>query len=166
MPVSVVPRAGLLSEDKLFVREKEALVPLKEWLMKLADDSILYKRDTSSITHYWYKRGGRKFRLMDLPAELRLMIFEYVVAPCGEVYPLSQALKPPWKNQRTDKEFEDAHVVLGDGYHHRLDPNYSPGYMLARSRGSNHEAYGPGQATELALLRVSRQVNAEALQAG
>ena len=160
-PVSVIPREGPLISDKIHVRQSGKWIPLKDWLVQLADESILSKRNASSIDYFWHKRNGRTFRLMDLPAELRLMVFERVIAPSGEVYPLNKVYKSGNEpSHYTAFDRENSHITLGIGY---------------KEGGLNHMMYGrehpqenrkPVPPPNLVLLYVSKQIQAEALQAG
>jgi hypothetical protein len=120
-PVSIIPPEGPLTLDKIHVREGGKWVSLKEWLIKLADDSILDKRNASSIDYFWRKRSGKVFRLMDLPVELRLMIFERIVAPGGEVYPLSKMKVDGRPRDETEDERKNSYITLGLGYHAIFD---------------------------------------------
>ena len=162
VPVSIIPREGRLTVDKVHVRESGKWIPVKKWLLELGDNSILIKRSASSITNFWYSRGGKIFRLMDLPSEIRLMIFEQVIAPGGEVYPLSKLPKSGWRPDSTAVGRESAHVTLGIGYN---KDHLGLGYM-GWCQSTMLEYREPTAAPNLTLLYVSKQVQAEALQAG
>jgi hypothetical protein len=115
-PVSVFPREGPLTVDTVFVREGGNWISIKDWLLKIGDDSILQKRSACSIEYFWRKRDPNKFRLMDLPTGLRLMILERVIAPEGEIYPLSKALKAQRRPDLTTAGRQNAHLSLSIGY--------------------------------------------------
>jgi hypothetical protein len=117
VPVSIISREGPLSANVIHVRVGGKWVPVKEWLVQLADSSILGKRNTSPITFFWHKRNGKTFRLMDLPVELQLMIFERVIAPSDEVYPLNKAFLSTldWA-ATTQTTQENLYITLGCGY--------------------------------------------------
>lgn len=51
VPVSVLHRQGPLSMSMIRVRIDGKSVPVKEWLIRLADDSILKKRNASTIDY-------------------------------------------------------------------------------------------------------------------
>lgn len=85
VPVSSIPREGPLTVDKIHVRQGDKWVPIKKWLLELGDDSIFRKRSASAINGIWVKRNPKKFRLMDLPVEIRSEIFERVIVPKGEI---------------------------------------------------------------------------------
>jgi hypothetical protein len=115
-PVSIIPRERPLTADKIHVREGGKWIPVREWLIKTGDTSILSKRTASTVDYFWHKRNRKTFRLMDLPVELRLMIFERVIAPSGEVYPRNKAYKSWSSSKVTKTELENGHVTLGTGY--------------------------------------------------
>jgi hypothetical protein len=89
---------------------------------------------------------------MDLPVELRLMIFEYTIAPTGEIYPLY-----------IDKKPFDCRIYMGIGY----DPNSPPpmfGYLApANYTLESREKVPPPDTT---ILHVSKQCRDEGLRAG
>ena len=95
---------------------------------------------------------------MDLPIELRRIIFEYVIAPAGEVYPLRKVWRHGWRSNTTLEECENAHITLGIGY---IREEARHGEF--REPKEAHEKVLP---PELALLCVSKQVKDEVLKAG
>jgi hypothetical protein len=153
--------------DTVYVREGGKWIPVKDWLLKAGDDSTLQLRGASSIKYFLRKRDPNKFRLMDLPTELSLMIFERVVAPKGEVYSLSKALKAQWRPDVTTAERQNAHLSLGIGYDgipHIRDGALS--YMFGEDSDDPLEHQKRISPPSLVLLYVSKQVQAEALTVG
>ena len=119
VPISIHLREDWLSSEQLRVRTKGQWIPLEQWLLGLADDEVLRRRSLESQTSFYYQRNGKHFRLMDLPVELRLMIFEYTIAPAGEVYPLYINNGP----------IADQRIILGVGY----DPQSLPPFFWCKS---------------------------------
>ena len=151
VPISIDLREDWLSSEQLRVRTQGQWIPLEQWLLSLADDEVLRRRSLESQTSFYYQRNGKHFRLMDLPVELRLMIFEYMIAPAGEIYPLC-----------LHKPSLDRQIVLGIGY----DPNSPPrlsGYLgLYTYTLESRDKIPPPDTT---ILRVSKQCRDEGLRA-
>jgi hypothetical protein len=142
-------------------------VPVKEWLIRLADESILERRKVSTIGYIWRKPSSKCFRLMDLPSEPRLMIFEYVVAPEGEVYPVNSVQVSKYFPNTTVAEREQCHVILGIGYKPMEDIRDGRfGRMVYGSENYPYEARKPVATPNLDLLYVSKKVKDEALRIG
>jgi hypothetical protein len=116
VPVSLISHKDSLNDVSIQVRMGGKWVVWSEWLVQLADDSILDKRSISPVTYLWNKRVGNKFRLMALPVELRHMIFEHVIAPTDEMYPLRQIFHDEWRIDVTQLQREQSHITLGIGY--------------------------------------------------
>ncbi|KAF2623520.1 hypothetical protein BU25DRAFT_461905 [Macroventuria anomochaeta] len=74
-------------------------------------------RTESEIMEFWRKRNGRT-HVMDLPTEVRLLIFEMVIASSGKIYPLIKSKCS--HNQRilgnSAEERMSTHVIMGIGY--------------------------------------------------
>jgi hypothetical protein len=164
--VRISPRQGPLTMEKVQVRETRRWTPIKEWLVKLADSSILWKRNTSSITYFVNKRSGRTFRLMDLPTELRLMVLERALVAGTEVYPLSMVHQRKWGSDIPMQERQASHLTLGLGYDSKLSNQSRLGYTIPQNGGNSFEVPYTVPAPELALLYVSKQVKDETLKAG
>lgn len=90
VPITIVPAFGPLSPDTLYVYlgNSKVWTPLKEWLPTIPDLNPICARTPPEMTRIWRTRNGRTFCLMDLPSELRAIIFEYTLGP--EIYPLSK----------------------------------------------------------------------------
>lgn len=165
-PVSVIPRTGKLTINKIHVRENGRWIPIREWLLQLADHDLPRRRGAQTATSLWSKRSKKTFRLMDLPIELRRIIFEYAIAPTDEVYPLSKVWEKSWSANTTLEECANAHITLGIGY---MREEVQRGVEWPRMWGRStspleyHEKVPP---PPLALLRVSKQVKDEVLKAG
>lgn len=153
VPISVHLREDWLSSEQLRVRTKGQWIPLEQWLLGLADDEVLRRRSLESQTSFYYQRNGKHFRLMDLPVELRLMIFEYMIAPAGEIYPLFLHMNSAY----------DPRIVMGVGY----DPNSPPlmfGYLEPHTYSlESRDKVPPPNKT---ILCVSKQCRGEGLRAG
>jgi hypothetical protein len=163
VPVSVIPRKGPLNVETIHVRLDSEWLPVQQWLVQLADESILAKRSTFSITYFWHKRGGKHFRLMDLPVELRLMIFDRMIAPSGEIYPLNKALLLAFRQATiAQPTHEYSYITLGGGY--RKD-DITSGSMYEPEPWAL-EYREPVPPPNLNLLYVSKQVKEEALRIG
>jgi hypothetical protein len=165
-PVSVIPRELPPTVDKVHVRQGGEWIPLIEWMLQLADTGILIKRSIAQSTYLWHRRSKQQFRLMDLPVELRLLIFERIIAPTGEVYPLSQANHFGSLEYTTQQQRKNAHIILGLGYSRDCS-------ILSRMMWvGDYRDYVPTEdrvttpPPNLNLLFVSKAVNAEALRAG
>ncbi|KAI8931803.1 hypothetical protein NX059_011440 [Plenodomus lindquistii] len=165
LPVSIIPRTGALTADKLHVRKAGAWIPLFKFLLDLADPNILHRRGLKSSSYFWYKRTKKTFRLMDLPTELRLQIFEYAMAPMGEIYPLNKACK----QFTLDQDFTRHHITPGIGYEKDCLDYYlhnlitgGPGTPYRGSTTYEHRA--PVSAPNMSLLYVNKQVSQEVLQ--
>lgn len=153
VPISVHLREDWLSSEQLRVRTKGQWIPLEQWLLGLADDEVLRRRSLESQTSFYYQRNGKHFRLMDLPVELRLMIFEYTIAPAGEVYPLYINNGP----------IADQRIILGVGY----DPQSLPPFFGANRFSSvTIESRDIIPSPDTTILRVSKQCRDEGLRAG
>ncbi|KAH7074220.1 hypothetical protein FB567DRAFT_553697 [Paraphoma chrysanthemicola] len=166
--ICVQPRQGPLTLDKIHVREARRWTPIEQWLVKLADPAILKKRSTSSITYFVNRRSGRVFRLMDLPVELRLAIFELVISPSGEVYPINMVFRRPWSPGTiiSKQEREKNTLSLGFGYNSKDTDRFKAGFIVPNSRSQPQEVSAGSQAPSLALLCVSKQIKQECLRAG
>jgi hypothetical protein len=167
VPVSVIPREGPLNVETIHVRLDGEWLPVQQWLVQLADDSILAKRSTSSITYFWHKRGGKHFRLMDLPVELRLMIFERMIAPSDEIYPLNKAfLSVGDRTMIAQSTHEYSYITLGGGYCKEDITGYCHTGRMYESAPWALEHREPVSPPNLNLLYVSKQVKEEALRIG
>lgn len=166
--ICVQPRQGPLTLDKIHVREARRWTPIEQWLVKLADLAILKKRSTSSITYFVNRRSGRVFRLMDLPVELRLAIFELVIFPSGEVYPINMVFRRPWSPGTiiSKQERENDTLSLGFGYNSKDTDRFKAGFIVPNSGSQPQEVSAGSQAPSLALLCVSKQIKQECLRAG
>jgi hypothetical protein len=140
---------------------------VQQWLVQLADDSILAKRSTSSITYFWHKRGAKHFRLMGLSVELRLMIFERMIAPSGEIYPLNKAfLSAGHRTLIAQSTHEYSYITLGSGYRKEDITGYCHTASMYEPAPWALEYREPVPPPSLNLLYVSKQVKEEALCIG
>ncbi|KAF1850154.1 uncharacterized protein K460DRAFT_350253 [Cucurbitaria berberidis CBS 394.84] len=152
VPVSIIPREGQITVDKIHVRVKGVWVPIKDWLLRFADTDLLRRRGTTSVTYFFRKRSKQPFRLMDLPVEIRLMIFEFAIAPAGKVYPRSKASKNDWPADVSKVKPQDEHITLGIGYNN--------------TSSQRVEVYQETPPPNLSLLYINKKVKDEALKAG
>ncbi|KAI8931804.1 hypothetical protein NX059_011441 [Plenodomus lindquistii] len=184
VPVALIPPTRSLTAASLHVRSACSWVSLSTWLLDLADPKLLQDRGTESSTYFWRKRSKKPFRLLDLSAELRSMIFEFVLAPTGIVYPISQSccVEYPLGTHYDHSLVQDIpkyHKMLGMGRKANSKFDFWADTGLQRllndkietSGGIYHQqgSYEDNEAVpspNLAIFRVSKQVTAEALKAG
>ncbi|KAJ4377756.1 hypothetical protein N0V83_000586 [Neocucurbitaria cava] len=153
VPISILPRLGRLTKDKVHVRENGKWIPIEEWLLQsLANKDLIKSRGVESVDYFWRRRSKKTFRLMDLPIEIRLMIFEHVISKDGEVYPRSKGARG-----YEDDENSTLHVTFGYGY--------KTGRTDDGSYAASHNIKAVAKPV-LTLLYVSKQVKEEALRAG
>ncbi|CAN9097592.1 unnamed protein product [Alternaria alternata] len=155
--------------DNLYLKIGTKWVLLKDWLLssyksvkRLSDGSGLVGEKGYRAQRKWWKLNGKYFRLFDLPAEVRMTVFEFALGP--RIYPLA--------------ERDSGSVRLGIGFSNWPDRD-TPGrrmeersFMHQSKRGlglglglqrvTGCSAYEPN----IALLSVNRQTYIEALQAG
>lgn len=183
VPICLIPHSGPLIAANLHIRRAGTWVPLSNWLLDLPDPNLLTIRGIECSNYFWRKRSKSTFHLLDLPVELRLMIFERALGSSGSVYPLSQGCLTKCNKScpfTPLQDFANEHITLGvsnksrDAQKHwvRYDPMRQ---ALGGIRKGFREEYGHMATTEIhdtiptpeiALLLVSKQVNTEALQAG
>ncbi|CBX96265.1 predicted protein [Plenodomus lingam JN3] len=177
VPISLIPKSGPLTADKLHVRRAGIWVPLSTWLVGLADPNLMRIRGIDSSNYFWRKRSKATFRLLDLPAEIRLMIFELAFGPSKSIYPLTRdctSLSGQQTRYTLCQDFSSQPIMLGFGYkigNRVRDPMLEALEGTIEGPGDRFkmpETYEAGKNVPeppLALLCVSKQVNAEALQA-
>ena len=103
---------------------------------------------------------------MELPTELRLKIFEYVIAPQGKIYPLSKIHQSDYREGASIENRKKGHVVMGTGYQSR---SVGETFWLGLAYTAHHypmEARKDVPPADTAHLYVKKQVHQEALQAG
>jgi hypothetical protein len=144
IPVSMTDRTGKLTIDKLIVRVDGEWQPLRAWLLNVPEQWLLHTGYRVQTQAVWWERNGKRFPLMRLPAEIRLKILEYamgdVMHPCtgySEASSRQVILGPAGNIKRSESEW----FRYPEEWSGKEPPNYN-------------------------LLRVSKQVRAEALQAG
>ncbi|KAF2866943.1 hypothetical protein BDV95DRAFT_503826 [Massariosphaeria phaeospora] len=157
LPVTVAPLFGPLSCDTIYVRIHRKWKPLKEWLLSIA---LPHNYSPEVAMRRCWDRSGMVFPLMELPPELRNIIYEYALGP--EVYPLSRLSRMTRNDSFTDDEARrGAEIVFGIGY---SDLGMSRHYPYPHDIGC--ESRSKVAPPNLALLQVSRAVSCEALKAG
>lgn len=166
VPVSVSPRTGPLVPENLFVRTMGKWTPLKDWLLELADDDMIRRRSSGRAAQIWWKRNGIIAPLMKLPVELRLQIFEYVIAPQGEIYPISLIRYDDYNDNGSKENRAQAHVIMGICYNSRNFDLTMWGGRCYTALCYPVEARTPVCPPNTALLLVSKQIHQEAMQAG
>ncbi|KAF2276772.1 uncharacterized protein EI97DRAFT_417785 [Westerdykella ornata] len=157
VPVAMFDRRAGLSADKLFVRSKSRWESLRTWLLQLPDIKILdgyWCRDKQQLEarriqtqQVWWRCNGKHFPLMDLPTELYFEVLRHALG--GEIHPFVIGGPDMHLETRTvPRRGGQSHVVLG------------------RQAYSSRENAVPGtEPPNYALLRVSKQVRREALNA-
>jgi hypothetical protein len=151
--VTFAPGLPGLTVDNLHLKIGQTWILLKDWLFSSARRA----EDLSGEMGYraqrkWWKLNGKHFRLADLPAEMRLKIFEFALGP--RIYPLATA--------------NNAEVRLGLGFQNwhewnRIRPS-PPAWLF---EGPEHRVTGcSAHQPNTALLSVNRQTHSESLQAG
>jgi hypothetical protein len=92
--VTLVKNCQLLNVQSILVRKKDDLnsplptkgcMSLTAWLPTLADPKHCIGDAGWHTQQAWWDKNGQKFRIMNLPAEIRLEIFQQVL--CGNIYP-------------------------------------------------------------------------------
>ncbi|ORY07662.1 hypothetical protein BCR34DRAFT_590219 [Clohesyomyces aquaticus] len=133
---------------------------LKEWLLYLLDGDILLWGDRKRrLQQIGWQRNGKVFRILDLPPELRLAMYELIP---GLVYPLTQITSPG--AQPHDTRRSQAPLVLGIGWgprpiHGRRNkniPDRAPRWVL---REGGVDTYPPN----VNFLVTCRGIHEEAL---
>ncbi|KAL1801640.1 hypothetical protein ACET3X_001982 [Alternaria dauci] len=134
--------------DNLYLKIGTKWVLLKDWLLssyksiyRFSDPDGLVGEKGYRAQRKWWRVNGKPFRLFDLPAEVRMTLFEFALGP--RIYPL-------------DESSSDS-VRLGVGFANYLDTTVR-GYQTVTGC-SAHEP-------NIALLSINRQMHTEALQAG
>ena len=159
VPVTVFPRFGELKGDMLFVKSWGKWIPIKEWLLTIPHPNVGKDRTTFQMTRTFWQRNGRVFRFLDLPADARNVVYEHVLG--REIYPLPKMHKM-WVDDEWVRQITN--VVLGVGYTRKLVDTAS--YQNMGFDKFVPEACEPIHAPNLAILRVCKQVSAEALKIG
>lgn len=145
--------------DNLYLKIGTKWVLLKDWLLssyksvkRLSDGSGLVGEKGYRAQRKWWKLNGKHFRLFDLPAEVRMTVFEFALGP--RIYPLV--------------ELNSYSVRLGIGFPNWLDSSLMQRRtFLQLSQGDFQRVTGcSAHEPNIALLSVSRQTHSEALQAG
>jgi len=139
-----------LTADRVVVLADNEWKPLKAWLLNWqgTERFIWGTNGTLYAQQKWWSKNGRVFRLMDLPRELRLLIFQQA---------LGRFIHPATLYNRHSGQ---KHVTLG------CWRKNNPEYDMCRSdndwnRIQAEERYSP---PNYALLRISRLVYTEALE--
>ena len=160
--VTVYPQEAGLATDTLYFKIGTEWVSLKRWLLsKQIPEKKLVGEVGYKVQRKWWKLNGKKFKIMSLPTELRLSIFEHALGP--RIYPLSTVDSTECYD---DVARENAAVHWGLGFHNCAD-NWKCRLPLWVFHGNQHIVTGPSACEpNVALLQVSRQVNREASQAG
>ncbi|KAF2000618.1 hypothetical protein P154DRAFT_465878, partial [Amniculicola lignicola CBS 123094] len=161
--VSIQPYCDPLCSENVHVRIREAWIPIKQWLLTLANPKLLEERAGIKAMNQWWPRNGQFFNLMGLPAELRYMILEQAVAP--EVYPLSQSITDlrAYK-EASATDLEQSLLVLGIGYSRHLIRRGSALSSLMNYTEVFEDLPGVPPPC-LDVLLTNKKVHEEALQA-
>jgi len=161
MPVRIIPRTAPLTMEKIWVRVNHKWQPISEWLLE--NQSKRHEQGgwpALQAQYNWWYKNGKTFPFLELPKELRLVIYEHLVG--HEIYPLSTA-DPGCLNN--DSALLIARVVFGKGYSRNICLNYDYIARMAIDRFVV-EVGSSAPAPELAILLANKQVHDEALQAG
>lgn len=160
----VVRARGPLTAERIHVRLGISKVwkPIREFLLMIPDPSLTV-RTPFEKTRHWWEHNGRSFRFMDLPVEVRAIVFEYALGP--EVYPRTTArterrLREGEISDHDPEARQDARIVFGFGYSNKLIEQHSWG--LDYFREIRPITSGPNTA----VLRLNKQLHKEALEAG
>ena len=160
VPITVMPRFGTLRGNMLFVEQLSKWTPLKEWLLTIPHYDVGKGRTPFQMTRTFWQRNGRSFRFLDLPLDIRNIIYEHVIG--WEIYPLHHVVSERIGGKTTRRT---TRVFLGEGYTRELvDSSAYRG--LCTDRAFAQEARRPVYAPNFAILRVNRQVHDEALRLG
>ncbi|KAF2110603.1 hypothetical protein BDV96DRAFT_603691 [Lophiotrema nucula] len=153
-----------LTADKLIAKFGNKWIPIKEWLLLLPDPTILKKRSPMMVSLKWWQRNGKTFPLMELPSEIRLIIFEYALG--GELYPLPTIWREGYYYSDDLESKQQAPISMGIGLkremleYGRITEMIYGGYEYAIPDRSNISA--PCTALQL----VSKDVQEGVLKAG
>ena len=161
--VTVYSLTGTLTSDSLWIKIGKYWMLLKKWLEQRPrrPASYMVGEKGYKAQRKWWKLNGKTFRFLDLPAELREMIYERAIGP--RLYPLSMAYTyetdPPTSS-------EELSVHWGAGYYNANDPRRydHPGWLYYYGHSATADA--SVCAPTLALLRTCKQVGQEAQSAG
>jgi hypothetical protein len=162
-PVSIADRdkKGILSPDRILVRDEGKWLPVKEWLTDLAVYGHPWLTDLEAHQMWWKKReqNGKSFQFNGLPGELQLQILQHA---------LGTNISPSVENMRTSSEGDFApHVVLGSIQNRRQWLNQS---SLGDGSGFDRVEYQKRVENtpfpNLAVLLVNKQMRRDALKAG
>ncbi|KAF2866940.1 hypothetical protein BDV95DRAFT_611232 [Massariosphaeria phaeospora] len=165
--VSVSSRASTLPDqtaDAIFVNADHKWMLMREWLLSMP----YFRTMTTGLPgpeaqRKWWALNGLTFRFMELPSELRLVIYEYVLGE--ELYPLpiARTVYPDSYQHSLD---ETARVTLGLGCSPTSFPMKSRlwRYILKHDQSyiSQQCVIGPNPA----ILCLSKQVHNEAMHLG
>ncbi|KAF2130386.1 hypothetical protein P153DRAFT_356163 [Dothidotthia symphoricarpi CBS 119687] len=161
--ISLVPRMAGLSADALHAKIGSTWMPLKTWLLSMqSPTSRLDGERGFKAQRKWWRLNGQKFRLLDLPAEVRMLVFEHAFGP--RLYPLSTVSA---HDAFDESARQNAAVKLGLGRYNAKDhanPHTGLSWLTSGCPANTIDYTVP--APNLALLRVSKQVFREALCAG
>ncbi|KAF1950963.1 hypothetical protein CC80DRAFT_576368 [Byssothecium circinans] len=137
--VTLMPRSLGSGPGNIHVKVGGTFIPIKDWLLFLIDfsEDLVGKRG-AHVQRKWWRLNAQHFRLMDLPFELRAQIYVQALGPV--IYP-----------HRVSIDISDQ--VTGD--------KVTWGYGSPKAVRS-----GKRSLPNVALLRTSRQVYKEAMEAG
>lgn len=160
--VSVIPRRAPLSTDRIYVQINRKWIPLKDWLVSLAAQDHLqgYLKSSRGLNaqRKWWRLNRKVFKIMDLPAELRMTIFEHVLGP--QIHPLSTV-------SRYKHNFNTARITFGFGYNRDMFRDHNVSHLfIPRCVATTEETRPPIPEPNLSILRLSKQTHKEALKAG
>ena len=142
-PVCIADRKtkGLLSPDRILVRDDGKWSPLKAWLLQRMKHGRLNISDLVAQQKWWKKMNmakGKIFPFRRLPKELRLQVLRHA---------LGSDIRPE------DKYFKgDRHVIFGSVKLFRSD--------------IRHERLATADTPNYAVFRVNKQFQEEAMEAG
>ncbi|KAF2274946.1 uncharacterized protein EI97DRAFT_459896 [Westerdykella ornata] len=159
--LAIIPRTHPLTPEKIHVRAgyHRRWIPLSDWLRTLG--VRIYPHEIEKAQRIWWKVNNKAFPLLKLPAEIRLMIYLHALGG-PDIYPVvsvngnwTQSIDDPtaWQSSRIQPGLGNSHKVLFQD-----DNNPWRGYCDQLKKEIRTPVWQPN----LALLRVNKQVHAEA----
>jgi hypothetical protein len=86
VPITAMPCFGTLKGNMLFVKQLSKWTPLKEWPLTIPHNNVGKGRLPFQMIRTFWQRYGRAFRFLDLPLDIRNIIYEHVLG--RQIYPL------------------------------------------------------------------------------
>ncbi|KAF2874508.1 hypothetical protein BDV95DRAFT_487903 [Massariosphaeria phaeospora] len=147
LPVSIVDRGSPLplTAERVLVKIRGEWTSLKTWLAEHLGEWYQYPIGALFCQQKWWKKNGKVFPLMQLPTELRLLIFRHI---------LGYDIRPTAFGND---------VTLGSKY-------WNNPWSVRRSQDDSYITYLQALALvpepDYTIFRVSKQVRDEAFRAG